>query len=96
MILSFGDSATEALYHGRKSKGVHKFPADIRATALRKLDLLNAAHDLRDLRFPPGNRLEALRGDFAGFHSIRANDQWRIVFRWDAPNAYEVRVTDYH
>jgi proteic killer suppression protein len=58
--------------------------------------MLNGAHDVLDLRSPPGNRLEALQGDFAGFYSIRVNDQWRIVFRWQGNNAYEVRLTDYH
>ena len=69
---------------------------DIVATALRKLDFLEAAHDLRDLRAPPGNRLEALRGDLAGFHSIRVNDQWRVVFRWTARGAEDVSLHDYH
>ena len=58
--------------------------------------MLNAAHELRDLRVPPGNRLEALSGTLRGFHSIRVNDQWRIVFRWQGSDAEEVRLTDYH
>jgi proteic killer suppression protein len=64
--------------------------------AQRKLDMLNAAHALADLRSPPGNRLEALRGDWRGFHSIRINEQWRIVFRWAESQAHDVRVIDYH
>jgi proteic killer suppression protein len=64
--------------------------------ALRKLDLLNAAYTLDDLKVPPGNRLEALKGALKGKHSIRVNDQWRIVFRWDDGGAHEVVVTDYH
>jgi proteic killer suppression protein len=60
------------------------------------LDVLNAAQSLEDLKSPPGNRLEALKGDFAGFHSIRINNQWRIVFRWDASNAHDVHIIDYH
>ena len=64
--------------------------------AYRKLDMVNAAHALVDLRSPPGNRLEALRGDWRGFHSIRINDQWRDVFRWAEAQAYDVRVIDYH
>jgi proteic killer suppression protein len=58
--------------------------------------MLNAARELRDLASPPGNRLQALRGDLRGFYSIRVNDQWRIVFRWDGTDAFEVRLTDYH
>jgi proteic killer suppression protein len=64
--------------------------------ALRKLDVLNAAADLIDLREPPGNRLKALRGDWKGYHSIRVNDQWRIVFRWKDSSAWDVELTDYH
>jgi len=93
---SFGDKATEDLYHGRKSKEARNFPPDIIKASLRKLDMLNAAGDLRDLRSPLGNRLEALRGDLKGFHSIGVNDQWRIIFRWETRNAYDVILTDYH
>jgi proteic killer suppression protein len=96
MIVSFRDKATEDLYHGRKTKEVRRFPADIITTSLRKLDLLNAAADLRDLRSPPGNRLKALSGDLKGFHSIRVNDQWRIIFQWEEKNAHNVMLTDYH
>ena len=96
MIVSFGDTATEDLYHGRRTSRVRRFPPEVARVALRKLDLIEAAHELRDLRAPPGNRLEALRGDLAGFHSIRVNDQWRIVFCWTDRGAEEVRLTDYH
>ena len=96
MIASFGDRATEDLYHGRKSKHTRNLPPDLLAVALRKLDMLNAAHDLRDLSVPPGNRLEVLRGDLKGYHSIRINQQWRVVFRWTSGEAYEVRIVDYH
>lgn len=96
MITSFGDSATEDFYHNRPTNRVRRFPPNIRSMALRKLDVLNAAPRLDDLRSPPGNRLEALRGDLAGFHSIRVNDQWRIVFRWIDGTAREVSLTDYH
>jgi proteic killer suppression protein len=82
VITSFGDSATEDLYHNRPSNRVRRFPTDVQKAALRKLDVLNAAHRLDDLRSPPGNRLELLRGGWQGFHSIRVNGQWRIVFRW--------------
>jgi proteic killer suppression protein len=94
MIASFGDRATGALFHGTAAKP--RFPPDVVGVALRKLDLLNAAHALGDLRSPPGNRLEALAGDLAGFHSIRINDQWRLVFRWEGFDVHEVRLIDYH
>jgi len=96
MIVSFGDRATAALYHGERGKAIRKFPPDIRRAALRKLDVLNGARELKDLRSPPGNRLETLRGDLAGLHSIRVNDQWRIVFRWIDGDAQDVSVVDYH
>ena len=96
MIVSFGDRATEDLFHGRPSSRANRFPPDIVKTALRKLDLVNAAAVLLDLRSPPANRLEALKGDLKGFHSIRVNDQWRLVFRWSANHAHDVRLTDYH
>ncbi len=96
MIISFGDRATEDLYHGRKSKHARKLPPGITSVALRKLDMLNAARNLQDLMSPPGNRLEALHGDLKGRHSIRINDQWRVVFRWVSGDAHDVRLTDYH
>lgn len=96
MILSFGDKATEALYHGEPRKLASRFPPGIRAVALRRLDMLNAARELRDLRSPPANRLERLRADLRGFHSIRINDQWRVVFRWHRGDAEGVRIVDYH
>lgn len=96
MISSFGDKLTEALYHGTHDRGLRRLPPEVIRRALNKLDMLNAAKDVLDLRSPPGNRLEALGGDLKGFHSIRVNDQWRIVFRWQDGNAYEVRLADYH
>ena len=96
MIISFGDKATEALYHGVRGKALKSIPPDIRRVAVRKLDLLNAAVELSDLRSPPGNRLEALRGDLADPHSIRVNDQWRVVFKWIDSDAHDVSVVDYH
>ncbi|MFA4835891.1 MAG: type II toxin-antitoxin system RelE/ParE family toxin [Dehalococcoidia bacterium] len=96
MIESFGDSATEDLYHGRDTNRVRHFPPTLKGVALRKLDMLNAAHRLEDLREPPGNRLEALKGNLAGYYSIRVNDQWRIIFQWESNNAYVVSLTDYH
>ena len=96
MIISFGDKLTEALYHGASDKGLRRLPLEVISRALNKLDMLNAAHDVLDLRSPPGNRLEVLGGELKGFHSIRVNDQWRIIFRWKDGNAYDVSVTDYH
>lgn len=96
MIVSFGDAATEDLFHGRATSRVKRLPTDVTRVALRKLDQLNAATRLDDLRSPPGNRLEALRGDLRGFHSVRVNDPWRLVFRWQGEEASQVRLTDYH
>lgn len=96
MILSFKDEATEDLYHGRKSRKARTFPVNIVATALRKLDMLNAARRLEDLRVVRGNRLEALKGDWKGLFSIRVNDQWRVVFRWHENGVENVSLTDYH
>lgn len=96
MIVSFGDRATEDLYHSRPTSRVRRYPQDIVALALIKLDMLNGAAAILDLRSPPGNRLEALKGDLQGYRSIRVNDQWRLVFRWEANNARDVRLMDYH
>ena len=96
MIVSFGDDATSDLYHGRDTHRIRRFPPVITRAALRKLDMLNAADRITDLRKPPGNRLEALKGDFEGYHSIRVNDQWRIIFQWEDNNAYRVSIVDYH
>ena len=96
MIASFGDSATADLYHGRRTARVRRYPASIAQAAMRKLDLLNAAHALLDLRSPPGNRLGALKGDWKRFHSIRINQQWRVVFRWIDNQALDVQEIDYH
>ena len=96
MIVSFGDEATADLYHGRKTSRVRRFPHDIQRVALRKLDVLNGALELIDLRSPPGNRLELLKGDRQGLYSIRVNQQWRIVFQWQDGQAMKVELTDYH
>ena len=96
MILSFGDEATEDVFHGENTKAARRIPVTIWKTAFRKLDMLNAAHELYDLAVPSGNRLEVLHGNLAGRHSIRINDQFRIVFCWKDGNAHEVRITDYH
>ena len=93
MITSFANRETERIWLGRRSG---KLPSDIQAVALRKLRLLNQARVLADLRAPPGNRLEALRGDRSGQHSIRINDQWRICFVWRDGGADDVEIVDYH
>ncbi len=93
MIKSFAEKEPEKLFSGKASR---KFPADIQQTALRKLVLLHAAVELKFLRVPPGNRLEALKGTRAGQYSIRINDQWRICFTWRNGDAYEVEIADYH
>lgn len=96
MIVSFGDPPTEALYHGVSDRRTRRFPRDIVKASLRKLDMLEAAVVLEDLRVPPGNRLETLKGDLRGQHSIRVNNQWRIVFQWSPQGPAEVRLIDYH
>ncbi len=96
MIISFGDKATEHLYHGYNSKETRKYPKDIVKVAFRKFDMLNGAKDLNDLLSPPGNQLESLKGDLKGFFSIRINSQWRIVFKWESGQASKVKITDYH
>jgi len=96
LIASFGDQATADLYQGIRSHRARRFPPDIVATTLRKLDMLDSIRTINELRSPPGNRLEALRGDWRGFHSIRVNDQWRVAFRWSEGRAHDVRLIDYH
>ena len=96
MIVSFGDKATEDLFHGRRTKRVLGFPNEIISSSLKKLDVLNGAGLLQDLRSPPGNRLEALKGELQGFYSIRINDQWRLIFQWSGSDALNVQLTDYH
>ena len=93
MIRTFRDRETERVFLREKSR---KLRPDVQRIARRKLAMLDAAQSLRDLRVPPGNRLEKLSGDREGHHSIRINDQWRICFRWGEDNAYDVEITDYH
>ncbi len=96
MIESFGNRLAEDLYYDRRSRATRAFPPELHRAARRKLLYLHDAADLKDLQKPPGNRLEALKGSFKGRHSIRINEQWRIVFRWQGGNAFDVEVTDYH
>ncbi len=93
MIKTFADRETEKLYLTGKSR---KFPLAVCKIGIRKLDYLNAATKLEDMRVPPGNRLKALKGKYEGKYSIRINDQYRIVFRFVDSDAYDVEITDYH
>jgi proteic killer suppression protein len=93
VIRSFGDRETEQVWQGQASR---RLPRDIQPIPRRKLRMVNNAQSLTDLRIPPGNRLEALRGDLAGWHSIRINDQWRVVFRFIDGDAFSVSIVDYH
>jgi proteic killer suppression protein len=93
VIKTFADRRTKAVFEDVPVKGVG---ADVRRAARRKLLMLDRAVSLADLRVPPGNRLEVLRGDRVGQHSLRENDQWRICFVWREDDAYDVTITDYH
>jgi proteic killer suppression protein len=96
VIQSFGDEATADIFRERNTRSARRIPRELWRNMQRKLKLLDAAARLEDLAIPAGNRLELLKGDQAGRHSIRVNDQYRITFRWENGNAYEVRVEDYH
>ena len=96
MIESFGNRLAEDLYFNRQSRATRVFMPELRRTARRKLLYLHDAAALKDLRVPPGNRLEALQGTRRGKHSIRINAQWRVVFRWQNGNAFDVEIVDYH
>ena len=93
MIRSFRDAETRKVFDRQRSR---RLPLDVQRRAYRKLLLLDAAESLDDLKVPPGNRLERLRRDRAGEHSIRINDQWRVCFKWKGGDAHEVEVCDYH
>jgi proteic killer suppression protein len=96
MIESFGNALAEDFFYDRRTRAVRQFPPDLKRVARRKLLYIHDAAELSDLRVPPGNRLEALRGDRKGFYSIRINDQWRVVFQWQGGNALDVEIVDYH
>jgi toxin HigB-1 len=93
MIISFGSSETENVWNGIRVK---KLPLEIQNMGRRKLRMLNNSINLADLRMPPSNRLEKLSGKLKDFYSIRINDQWRIIFKWNTGNAFEVEIVDYH
>jgi proteic killer suppression protein len=93
MIVSFGSKETEKIWQGQR---VSKIPLPVQEVGRRKLRMVNNAVDLADLRIPPANRLEKLSGSLKNFYSVRINDQWRIIFKWSAGNASEVKILDYH
>ena len=93
MIISFGSKETEKIWNGDRVKNL---PNEIQHICRRKLRMLNNSQNLNDLRVPPSNKLEKLSGKMSEFYSIRINDQWRIVFKWDDRNASEVTIMDYH
>jgi proteic killer suppression protein len=96
MIVNFKDKATEDVYNGVNSKESRRIPQKIHSVAARKLDIINAAIKTEDLRMPPGNRLEFLKGDLKNYYSIRINDQFRIIFSFEQSNAFNVQIIDYH
>ena len=96
MLKNFQDRSTGDVFHGENTPAARRIPQTIWPAARRKLDLLNAAHQLKDIAVPPGNRLEALKGDRKGFHSIRINDQYRLVFKFVDGCAFDVEIEDYH
>jgi toxin HigB-1 len=93
MILNFADKETERIWEGEVSR---RLPTEIQSIARRKLRMINNARRLDDVRIPPANRLEALKGNMKGQHSIRINDQWRICFRWSESGVADVGIVDYH
>ena len=96
MIMSIGNALAKDLFDDRRTKAARTFPPELRRVARRKLLYLHDAAELMDLRVPPGNHLERLKGDRAAFYSIRINEQWRLLFRWEDGNALDVQVVDYH
>ena len=96
MIETFGNALAEDLFDDRRTKATRSFPSELHRIGRRKLLYLHDAGELKDLGVPPGNRLERLKGNRKDFHSIRINDQWRVIFRWVGGNAFDVQVLDYH
>ena len=93
MIVSFGNKVTEKVWLGERIK---KLPNEVQEVGRRKLRMLNNSQNIMDLTIPPSNKLEKLKGNIKHFYSIRVNDQWRIIFKWDTGNASEVEIIDYH
>jgi proteic killer suppression protein len=96
MIRSFGNALAEELYDDTQGKASRHFPRELWRVARRKLQILHEADRLDDLKVPPGNHLKKLSGDLVGFHSVRINDQWRVLFRWREGHAHQVAIVDYH
>lgn len=96
MIRNIAGKATQGIYDGINSRHARSVPRELHSKAVRLLDQINAAPTLDFLRTPPSNRLEKLRGDWAGYWSLRIHDQWRIVFRWEGNDAIDVEIVDYH
>jgi len=93
MIVSFGSKVTKKIWDGERVKD---FPTELQEISRRKLRMLNNSQNLMDLQVPPSNRLEKMKGNLKTYHSIRINDQWRIIFKWDSGNALDVEIIDYH
>lgn len=93
MIISFGSKDTEKIWEGEM---VRRLPLEIQSIGRRKLRMLHNSQSILDLRIPPSNRLEKLSGKLSEFYSIRINDQWRIIFKWENNQAYQVQIIDYH
>ena len=93
MIIGFGNKETELIWKGFRSR---KLPYEIQNIARRKLRMINSSQDLNDLRIPPANHLEKLKGEFSEYYSIRINIQWRIIFKWKDNDAYDIEILDYH
>jgi proteic killer suppression protein len=93
MLTSFGNKNTQKIWEGERVKGL---PTEVQEIARRKLRMLNNSQNLTDLMIPPSNRLEKLKGTLKNFYSIRVNDQWRIIFKWNNGNADEIELIDYH
>jgi proteic killer suppression protein len=93
MIISYGSKDTEMIWNGERTK---RIPPEIQQVGRRKLRMLNNSQNIADLMIPPSNRLEKLSGQYKDFYSIRINDQWRIIFRWENNHSYEVEIIDYH
>ncbi|MBN1399061.1 MAG: type II toxin-antitoxin system RelE/ParE family toxin [Bacteroidetes bacterium] len=96
MIINFADKGTEDIFNGFDTKAARRIPQAIWKPARIRLDAMNGAAQIKDLKFPPGNRLEILKGNLSGYHSIRINDQFRIIFRWNNGDILDVEITDYH
>ena len=96
MLRTIADKTTQDVYDGVNSRYARKVSKELHGKARRLLDQLNAAPSIEFLRIPPSNRLEKLKGDLAGYWSLRINDQWRIIFRWEGNDAHDVQIVDYH